>query len=179
MGFDLHICWAPEATRSSDSRAGVSVVGELEASWPAWRVGPIPTWAMEFARQAQHGYLPVNVGCMDELADLMTRMDALDFGSVSSGTPLPDDVLWPGFGEQPTGTTVEEVEASRGALIPARKLTHNDYQWISPKEIRGSLAVIATSPGVTFGVDSDSTALFRLWIGYLRLAAVELGIRVG
>jgi hypothetical protein len=30
MGFDLHICWAPEATRSSDSRAGVSVVGELE-----------------------------------------------------------------------------------------------------------------------------------------------------
>jgi hypothetical protein len=179
VGFDIHICWAPEAKRSSDSRAGVSVVGELEDSWPAWRLGPIPTWAMEFAREAQHGYLPINIGSMNELADLMTRMDALDFQSVSSGMPLPDDVLWGMLTEQPTGTTVEVVEAGRGALIPARKLMHMDYQWISPKEIRGSLAVIAASPGALFGVDSGGTALFRLWVGYLKLAAVELGIRVG
>ena len=179
MGFDLRICWAPEATRSSDSRAGVSVVGELQDSWPAWRFGPIPTWAMEFAKRAEHGYLPINLGSMNELVDLMTSTGALDFASVSSGMPLPDDVLWAMLTEQPTGTTVEEVEAGRGALIPYRKLTHMDYQWISPKEIRGSLAVIAASPGALFGVDSGGTALFRLWVGYLKLAAVELGIRVG
>lgn len=179
MGFDIRICWAPEAKRSSDSRAGVSVVSELQESWPEWRFGPIPAWAIDCAKGADGGYLPVNWGDMGVLADLMTSMGALDFASVSSGMPLPDDVLRLGLGEQPTGTTVEEVEASRGALIPARKLTHNDYQWISPKEIRGSLAVIAAWPSVPFGADSDSIALFRIWIGYLKLAAVELGIRVG
>lgn len=179
MGFDFHICWTPEAKRSPESRAGVSVEGELQESWPEWRFGPIPAWAIDCAKGADGGYLPVNWGDMGVLADLMTSMGALDSASVSSGMPLPDDVLWLGHGEQPTGTTVEEVEASRGALIPARKLTHMDYQWISPKEIRGSLEVIAASPGALFGVYSDSTALFRLWIGYLKLAAVELGIRVG
>jgi len=179
MGFDIHICWAPEAKRSPASRAGVSVVGELQDSWPQWLFGPIPAWAIDRAKRAEGGYFDVSWSGMDTLYDVMASMEALDFESVSSGMPLPDDVLRPGFGEQPTGTTVEDVEAGRGALIPARKLTHNDYQWISPKEIRGSLAVIAASPGVPFGVDAEGAALFRVWIGYLKLAAAELGIRVG
>jgi len=179
VGFDIHICRAPEAKRSSDSRAGVSVVGELQDSWPEWRLGPIPVWATDLAESADRGYFYANWASMEYLSGLMARMGALDFASSSTGVPLPDDVLWPMFGEQPTGTTVEEVEAGRGDLIPARKLTHNDYQWISPKEIRGSLAVIAVPPRTLWEIDPGGTALFRLWIGYLKLAAVELGIRVG
>jgi hypothetical protein len=179
MGLDLHICWAPEAKRSSASRAGVSVIGELQDAWPEGRLGPIPAWAIDRAKGADGGYLPINLGGVDYLSHVMASMGALDSTSVSSGIPLPDDVLWAMFGEQPTGTTVEEVEAGRGELIPARKLTHNDYQWISPKEVRGSLAMIAASQPARLEVDPEGTALFRIWMGYLKLAAAELGIRVG
>jgi hypothetical protein len=179
MGFDIHICWAPEEKRSPASRAGVSVLRELQDSWPESSLGPIPAWAIDRAKEAEGGYFSVNWSGMNYLYGVMASMEALDFESVSSGMPLPDDVLWPMFREQPTGTSVEEVEAGRGVLIPARKLRSNDYQWISPKEIRGSLAVIPASPGTLSGVDPEGTALFRVWIGYLKLAAAELGLRVG